>query len=493
MPDSISLDARLQAAADLALGELAGRAHPRAADIGCDHGFLTAYLLENRPELEMIASDVSAPSLEKARRLLASRGLADRVRFAVADGLAALDGQEEVQAVIITGMGAGTILQIVGEGRALIGGAALIVQANVDLPALREGLARLGFFIRREVFAEAAGRHYVTLMARRGTAHIPDARCALLGTAAGGVCEEGQRSYFLWQRDVRVRGMEKASRARSERGRERMRLCSRELTWISEVLNVKPCTVSDVETLVGEIAPFELAEERDNVGLLFGRRGARVTRVLVALDLTQAALKEAESLGAELIVTHHPILFSARRRITDCDREGRLLLDMAQRGIAHIAAHTNLDRAPGGVNDTLMNLLGCADIQGEGFVRVGRLPEGMTFGRLCERVRRRLHTQIRAYGPEDASVHRLGCCTGAGGSEIGKAREMGADCFITGEVHHHDALDAVDAGCLVVEAGHFETENPVCEVLRTALQNAADALQYSVMFFCSKADPFGRG
>lgn len=159
----------------------------------------------------MIASDVSAPSLEKARRLLASRGLADRVRFAVADGLAALDGQEEVQAVIITGMGAGTILQIVGEGRALIGGAALIVQANVICPPCAKGL-RAGFFHRREVFAEAAGRHYVTLMARRGTAHIPDARCALLGTAAGGVCEEGQRSYFLWQRDVRVRGMEKASR-----------------------------------------------------------------------------------------------------------------------------------------------------------------------------------------------------------------------------------------------------------------------------------------
>ena len=271
-----------------------------------------------------------------------------------------------------------------------------------------------------------------------------------------------------------------------------MRQNDRELTWISEALGMNTCTVSDVERLVGEIAPYELAEEWDNVGLLFGRAGATVTRALVALDLTQEALEQAKALGAQLIVTHHPIMFSARRRITDADREGRLMLAMAEAGIAHIAAHTNLDSAPGGVNDTLMTAMGCAHVRGEGFVRVGELPEGMTFSALCERAAARLHASVRAYGAPDRHVRALGCCSGAGGGEVETARKLGADCFITGEIRHHEALDAVDSGVAVIEAGHFETENPVCEVLRCALQNAADALEYNLTVFCSKGNLFGR-
>ena len=168
------------------------------------------------------------------------------------------------------------------------------------------------------------------------------------------------------------------------------------------------------------------------------------------------------------------------------------MLDMAQAGIAHIAAHTNLDAAPGGVNDTLMKLMGAQNVRGEGFVRAGELEEGMTFGMLCMRAQQKLHAAVRAYGAADTPVHVLGCCSGAGGSELDDAMALGADCFITGEIRHHEALDAVDKGCCVIEAGHFETENPVCEVLAAALQNAADALQYNLTVFCLKGNPFGR-
>ena len=168
------------------------------------------------------------------------------------------------------------------------------------------------------------------------------------------------------------------------------------------------------------------------------------------------------------------------------------MLGMAEAGIAHIAAHTNLDAAPGGVNDTLMAAMGAANIVGEGCVRAGDLPEGTTLGALAARAERRLRGPVRVYGAKDTPVHRLGCCSGAGGSEIAEAKALGADCFITGEVRHHEALGAVDGGMCVLEAGHFETENPVCEVLAQALQKAADALQYKVTVFCSKGNPFGR-
>ena len=228
------------------------------------------------------------------------------------------------------------------------------------------------------------------------------------------------------------------------------------------------------------------------MGLLFGRRNAEVTRVVVALDLTQAAVDKAKALGAQMIVTHHPIMFGAVKRVTDETREGRLMLDMGQAGISHAAAHTNLDAAQGGVNDTLMRVMGAENVRGEGFVRVGDVPEGTTFGQLCARAQKKLHAAVRAFGNAEMPVHALGCCSGAGGSEIGEALALGADCFITGEVRHHEALDALDRGCCIIEAGHFETENPVCEVLADALQKAADALQYNVTVFCLKDDPFGR-
>lgn len=486
----IRLDERLSAIADLVLEAVADQEAPCAADVGCDHGFLTAALLERCPQLTVIASDISAPSLQKARELLAPLGLASRAVLRVADGLAAID--RPVGAIVLAGMGAQTILKIVAEGRARIGNAALIVQANVDLPVLRTGLAAQGFAVEREVYTCAAGRHYVTMLARAGQGEMPDERAALLGTAADGVHGGEQRSYFAWQRGVRVREMERVAPLRTERARERIRLSGRELMWISEALGMKNCTVTDVEQLVGGIAPYELAEEWDNVGLLVGHAQAQVTRVLVALDLSMGVVEEAKALGAQLIVTHHPIMFSARKRLTDADREGRLMLALAEAGIAHIAAHTNLDSAPGGVNDTLMAAMGAENVRGEGFVRAGDLPEGMTLGALAQRARTKLRAEVRVYGAADTAVHVLGCCSGAGGGEVALAKALGADCFITGEIRHHEALDAVDGGACVLEAGHFETENPVCEVLRTALQKAADEVEYNLTVFCSKGNPFGR-
>ena len=486
----IQLDERLSAIAELASEAIAGKESPCAADIGCDHGRLTAHLLERYPELFMIAGDVSEPSLQKARTLLAAHGLAERAKTVVSDGLAGID--RPVHAIVIAGMGAEMILKIVREGRGKIGGAALIVQANVDLPMLRGELAQMGFCAEREVYTRAAGRRYVTMLVREGAAKQLDERKMLLGTAADGVRDAFARDYYLWQRSVRVREMERVARLESGHAAARMEKNSREVAWMSEALNANRCTVAEMERLVSGIAPVELAEEWDNVGLLLGHAGHVVTRALVALDLTDGVIHEAKALGAQLIVTHHPIMFSARKRVTDGDREGRLMLSMIENGMAHIAAHTNFDSAPGGVNDTLMALMGAEHVRGEGCIRIGDLAPGTTLAQVAERARKKLHADVRVYGAADTAVTTLGCCSGAGSSELYEARVLGADCFITGEVKHDRALDAMDMGLSVVEAGHFETENPACEVLASALQNACDALKYNVTVFCSKENPFGR-
>ena len=486
------LDARLSSIAKLALCALDGIAHPRAADVGCDHGMLSAYLLGQMPNLTVLASDVSAPSLDKACRLLAELGLSARARFAVADGLTAID--EPVHAIVIAGMGAGTILHIVREGRDRIGDAALIVQANRDLPLLRAGLAELGFAIETEAYAEAAGRRYVTLLARAAQPHALSERQAYLGAAAEKRQEDDSErmAHLRAQRGVCVKELQRVAKLASPAARERASRRGQELRWIEEAMDMCACTAKELERIVGEIAPYELAEEWDNVGLLVGRQEREITRVLVALDATREVLDEARALGAQAIVTHHPMMFHARKRLTDADREGRLLLELAREDIALVAAHTNLDAAPGGVNDTLMRKLGCENVAGEGCVRAGELPREMAFAQLQELAQRAFGGSVRAYGPADARIRRVGCCSGAGGSELGEAQALSIDCFVTGEIAHHMALDAVDAGLCVLEAGHFETENPVCEVLQTALQTKLDALKYTVTVFCSKVNPFGR-
>ncbi len=486
------LDQRLSAIADLALGAVSGIKNPCAADIGCDHGLLAAHLLQRRADLRVIASDVSAPSLDKARRLMTSLGMEKRAKFCVADGLAGVD--EPVDVIVIAGMGAGTILKIIGEGMAKIDGAAVIVQANLDIPMLRSRLTEMGFAIEKERFAEAAGRQYATLLVKKSDAALRPLtqREALLGSAVNGMMDEAQRRYFAWLRGVRIHEMERLAALPSANARKKMEQSGVEADLITEAMSMNACTVADIEKMVGEIAPFELAEEWDNVGLLLGRRGGEVTRALVALDVTPAVIGEAKAIGAQLIITHHPIMFGARKRVTDADYEGGMMLSLAEAGIALIAAHTNLDAAPGGVNDTLMAAMGAVNVRGEGCVRVGDVAEGTTLSMLRDQARRALKADVRIYGAEDTPVHVLGCCSGAGSSEIGEAAALGADCFITGEVKHNLALEAMALGVAVIEAGHYETENPVCEVLAGALQNGADALKYKVMFFCSKVNPFGR-
>lgn len=245
------------------------------------------------------------------------------------------------------------------------------------------------------------------------------------------------------------------------------------------------CIVRNVLSVMDEIAPFALAEEWDNVGLLLGSATAEVQRILVALDITDAVAEEAETKNCQLIVTHHPFMFKPIHRLTDETREGRLMLRLAASGIAHIAAHTNLDAAEGGVNDTLIRAIGADHIRGEGCLRVGDIGP-VPFGRLCEHVERQLETQIRTYGDPDRMVHTVGCCSGSGSEEYREAMQLGADCFVTGEVRHNVALDALSDGCLMIEAGHYETERLICPVLTETLQKRLNELQFGVSVFCSE-------
>jgi len=249
-------------------------------------------------------------------------------------------------------------------------------------------------------------------------------------------------------------------------------------------------TVQDFYLILDQIAPFDTQAEFDNAGLLVGSPSSEVSCVLLALDVTEAVIDEAVALGAQLIITHHPLMFSARKQLTDEDYEGRLIRRLVRENLSLIAAHTNLDQAPCGINDTLAELCGLTEITGEAFFRTGLLPEPMTAAACAEELGRRLGTTVRLMGPEDAVIRRIGLCSGGGGDEWTSAVKTECDAFLTGEIRHHLALALADRGIVTFECGHFYTEYPGVEVLAVALQKALPALEYNVRVYVSEVPAY---
>ena len=249
-------------------------------------------------------------------------------------------------------------------------------------------------------------------------------------------------------------------------------------------------TVAQMLELVDQIAPFELAEEWDNVGLLAGRPDTEVNTVLCALDMSMDVLEEARRRGAQLVVTHHPILFRGRKNLSETDGEGRLLCALVRSGIAMIAAHTNYDNASPGVNDALATALGLTDVHAlESGMRVGTPAQGR-FGQFADHAGRVLGGPVRRYGDPDRPLRRVAVLGGAGEDYAQIAIEAGADAYLTGEMAYHKALDAVSCGLCVLEAGHAATEYPAISALRRGLQIAADAVQYDISVLQSEAELF---
>lgn len=233
-------------------------------------------------------------------------------------------------------------------------------------------------------------------------------------------------------------------------------------------------TVQDIFDFFDEKAPFASAEEWDNPGLLVGDPHRGVDRVLVALDATVGAVDAAAALGAQLIITHHPVIFAPLKRLESKSIPYRL----AHEGIALIAAHTNLDKAAGGVNDTLAERLGLENVTTaeDGFTRIGVLPDTMTARDFAAHAARVLDTPVRYAG--DTPVTTVAVCGGGGGDFIDGCVGL-ADAYVTGEVKHHEWLAAADR-INVVEAGHYATEVPVVDTLAGWLEEAFPGLTVTV-------------
>lgn len=246
-------------------------------------------------------------------------------------------------------------------------------------------------------------------------------------------------------------------------------------------------TVKDIYDEINKIAPFSLQEGYDNSGLIIGNGNDSVSKVMIALDVTADIAYDAVEAGTDLIITHHPIIFNAIKRIDTGTPLGLLLSN----GINVISAHTNFDSAV--MNDILCERIGLVPDEPlviENGTPIGYICESkseFTAKELADSVKQTLGNTVIRYNDlsrtsmhSDKKINRIAVCSGSGGSLLGEVISKGCDAFITGDVKHDVFIDAHNAGVCVLDAGHFHTENIFCEYMQKVLSEKLPEVEFTV-------------
>jgi dinuclear metal center YbgI/SA1388 family protein len=263
--------------------------------------------------------------------------------------------------------------------------------------------------------------------------------------------------------------------------------------------------LDDVLTILNRIAPPQLAEPWDNSGLQVRSPVTEIRRIALALDPTLEAVRTAVRRGAQLLLTHHPLIFKPLARLDVRTYPGDVIFEALKGGISVVSAHTNLDAARGGVNDILADLFDLRDVEvldrkagvsegvprdmsealpmpeHEGLGRIGNLPEPCPLSGLVETVKGILGAgTLKVVGDPERRVSRMAVLGGAGGSMVGAASKRGADVLLTGDVGHHHALEAASLGLALIDGGHFYTEKAALDVFAGFLDDGIHAEGWEV-------------
>lgn len=262
-----------------------------------------------------------------------------------------------------------------------------------------------------------------------------------------------------------------------------------------------PLYVRDIADFLRLLAPLELAEEWDNVGLLVGDAGATVERAMTCLTLTPDVADEAVRERAQLVVTHHPLLFKAAKRLTTETLEGRTLLSLIAAGVSVYSPHTAFDSAAEGINAQLADLLGLQEVRPlrpvpdkaahgrpSGSGRFGRLSAPVPFAEFLAFVKQKLQVRHLQYVDADRQhVQTVGVACGSAAEFIPDALRAGCDVLLTGEARFHACVEARESGLALVLPGHYATERPGVEELARTL--ARQFPQLAVWASRSETDP----
>lgn len=244
---------------------------------------------------------------------------------------------------------------------------------------------------------------------------------------------------------------------------------------------------SDIFAAVEKVSPLSFQEQYDNCGLQLGYYDAKVSKVLVCLDVTEDIITQAEQLGCQLVISHHPLIFRGLKQISDITYQQRCVVRAIRSGICIYSAHTCLDNAPGGVNHKIASLIGLEDLHwllpapsgnyGSGLI--GKLKESVEDREFARRLQRIFKVDcLRHSELSGRIISRVALCGGAGAFLLPEAVAANADCFISGEFHYHDYFE--NHGVMLAELGHYQSEQYTCELLRDIVNEAFPELEVIV-------------
>ena len=229
--------------------------------------------------------------------------------------------------------------------------------------------------------------------------------------------------------------------------------------------------VKDVTQVIEGFAPLSIQEKWDNSGLCIGSPDAPVSSVLFGLDCTPELVDEAIECGADMIVTHHPLIFSGLKKISPDDMVGEAVFKAIKAGISIYAAHTNADKVIAGVSGAMAAKLGLKNVEilsedgeGTGLGVVGELPEPMTAQQMVEMVKERFALKtVKASKPVEGEITKVAMCGGSGGSLISAAKAAGAQLYISGDISYHNFF--TPEGFMLMDIGHYESEIEIVDIL----------------------------
>ena len=225
---------------------------------------------------------------------------------------------------------------------------------------------------------------------------------------------------------------------------------------------------SEIRKVLEELAPVSCACEWDNPGLLAGRNDKEVKKILIAVDATDEVVEKAVKEGIDMLITHHPLIFSPMKAVTTRDFIGKRVYQLIRQDICYFAMHTNFDVM--GMADAVAGQLEMEecevlettfqeDISTKGIGRIGRLPRSMSLEECAFYIKEKCALdRIRVFGERERTVRRMALVPGSGKSCIRQAIEQGAEVFLTGDIGHHEGLDATEQNLSVIDAGHFGLE-----------------------------------
>jgi len=237
-------------------------------------------------------------------------------------------------------------------------------------------------------------------------------------------------------------------------------------------------------------SPKSYACDWDNVGLLVGREDKEIQKIYIALDATDEAIEEAIANGADMLLTHHPMIFKGMKRVTQEDFIGRRIIRLIQNDMVYYAMHTNFDVM--GMADLAADYLGISDTRvleitsvsetgEEGIGRYGSLKKEMTVRECCEEVKQAFSLEnVKVFGNLERKVKTAAISPGSGKSVISNALQAGVDVLITGDIDHHEGIDAVAQNMTVIDAGHYGVEHIFIPYMEQYLKREAKELEIAV-------------